>query len=83
MNYDELKLKYPLALRNVYCGFSCPDEWLEEVIKVLEVCETEAVEVVQVKSKWGSLRIYTDRNNENVDNAIKVAEAACARLLLP
>lgn len=55
-----------LALASVGAG------WAELIKQVFTFMETikEPVKIVQVKEKWGGLRIYTDCMNEKMDNFI-------------
>jgi hypothetical protein len=70
----ELEARYPKALRHVECGFCIGDGWLPLMVPVLEVCEAEGVEIVQVKNKFGLLRVYAESYSVGIDAAIALAE---------
>lgn len=72
--------RYPVALRNVYCGASCGPGWLPLVLPVLDACEVAGVEVHQIKEKFGLLRVYTGErpSGSGIGSAIQAAEAKSA-----
>jgi hypothetical protein len=49
--------------------------WHDIVSPLIDLCEKEGIEIVQIKEKFGSLRFYTEGNSFVLDNAICVAEA--------
>ncbi|MDA8215926.1 MAG: hypothetical protein M0Z64_11725 [Nitrospiraceae bacterium] len=62
-------------------GFECGDGWvpiLEELFaKIDEVVKRDKIEnfkVVQVKEKFGGLRVYTHNGNDEIQNLIREAE---------
>jgi len=59
-----------LAIQSVGAGW---EPLIHEVFDVLESIKGQ-VKIIQVKEKWGGLRIYTDYINEKVDIAIRNAE---------
>jgi hypothetical protein len=73
--------RYPTALANVECYAICGPGWLPAIIPVLEICEAQGVRVVQIKEKFGGLRIYAnDAGNQAVRDAIREAETACWKI---
>lgn len=71
--------RYPSALANVECHADCGPGWLPAIIPVLEICEARSVRVVQIKEKFGGLRIYLDQHDDTLDAAIILAESIASR----
>jgi hypothetical protein len=59
-----------LALKSVGEGWA---SLVNEVFDKLETIKGQT-KVIQVKEKWGGLRIYTDYINEDLDNVIRSVE---------
>jgi hypothetical protein len=55
-----------LALQSVGAGWS---SLIHEIFDALET-KFKNIKVIQVKEKWGGLRVYTDHSNENLDKII-------------
>lgn len=77
--FAAVKHLYPTALDNVECGAQCGPGWVPAVLKAIAVCEAEGVGIVQIKQKFGGLRIYTGKFTEKTDAAIRLAEEVCAK----
>lgn len=59
-------------------SYSCVGPgWARLIDEVFDVHENLncAVNIIQVKEKWGGLRIYTDYGNSKLDAIIKIVEA--------
>jgi hypothetical protein len=67
---------YPdLFAREYFCGFEIGEGWEEIVDKACEqLWFIEDIEIMQVKEKFGGLRIYTNWTTDEVDNIINQAE---------
>jgi hypothetical protein len=63
----------------VYCLADCGPGWLPAIIPVLEICEARGIRVVQIKEKFGGLRIYLDDTDDDVHAAILLAESIASR----
>ena len=59
-----------LALQSVGVGWA---PLINEVFDKLETIKGQ-IKIIQVKEKWGGLRIYTDYANEELDTVIRSAE---------
>ena len=59
-----------LALMSVGTGWS---QLIEELFNFADENKT-GTKIIQVKEKWGGLRIYTDLINENLDKKIQELE---------
>ncbi len=59
MTREELEARYPRMLASCY-DFSPPDGWLPLVAELFERLDRLCVNVCQVKSKFGELRVYGD-----------------------
>lgn len=61
---EDFQAKWPNTFSNVRCGFDLPIGWGPIVWKLFEILEScgdvSNVQVVQVKEKFGLLRIYYD-----------------------
>lgn len=83
--YDQLIKNYPKALSRVTCGIYYPDGWntlvnrlcslVEQEINQLSPELQEKVYVVQIKSKFGSLRYYMNSSTPYINGAIEMAES--------
>lgn len=66
MTQEELYAKYPERFKDVYCGFSIGYGWISLVDEACSKLELECQRtgasyfVVQVKEKFGGLRLYID-----------------------
>ena len=81
---DDLKKKYPNFFRymneenrNEVCWpfFECGEGWSHLIECVAFAAENTGVYCVQVKEKFGELRIYCDGHNESVSCFVQAAEA--------
>ena len=60
MRRKELAIRFPRSCSDINCGANYPAEWDQPVLKALEAIEAldSKVQVVQIKSKFGGLRLY-------------------------
>jgi hypothetical protein len=88
MNHiDALYKDFPVAMREVYCGAYAGKGWIEPLRKAVAVLDKAGYQVVQIKQKFGELRIYFEPS-ENTDiwtniactMAVKQAELACNKM---
>jgi hypothetical protein len=54
--------------------FSIGDGWMPLLVPVVALSKKKGIPLVQVKEKFGGLRIYTDVADEELDAAIRKAE---------
>jgi hypothetical protein len=84
---DKLAEKYPTLFKDLWgdktktCmawGIECGDGWyqiLDDCFKeILECPSGDTIVLVQVKEKYGTLRIYTNSGTDCIDEAIDRAE---------
>lgn len=80
-----LELLFPRTCSDIYCGASIHIGWFPLVIPILQVMEQAALmdasaglesssRVVQIKEKWGGLRIYTSGESPHISALIDIAE---------
>ena len=55
-------------------GFECGDGWFSIIYESLLLLQDEKFTIVQVKEKFGSLRIYIDGGNDRVNNVLGFLE---------
>ena len=67
-------IKYPKAMRDVYCCASVPDGWISLVEPLVAMCDAAGVEVHQLKSKFFGLRMYVGPSTVELNRAIHDAE---------
>ena len=78
---EELIAKYPNLFSARGIGFGCGPGWyglLEDMLKQASALP-DPPHIVQIKEKFGGLRVYTDRVHQQMDQLIRVAEARAAR----
>jgi len=75
---------FPISCRDVAVGISCPKGWRNEVWNAIEKIEAIANEtgtkpqIVQIKEKFGGLRLYVyGDNEEGIRQIVKQAENNC------
>jgi hypothetical protein len=60
-------------------GLSCGEGWYPLLERLFEAISKtnppENFEIIQVKEKFGSLRVYADNSSDEIDNLITKAEA--------
>lgn len=61
---------YPKICNNVYCGASVPASWEVIVFAALEKLKDYPIQIVQIKSKFESLRMYYDITLEEIPNRL-------------
>lgn len=77
---EELKLRFPQLLEKIY-DFSCDDGWIPIIETSLAIikhhCERKNLDcrVVQVKEKFGGLRMYTEGSDDFIEGVIALAES--------
>ena len=77
--YDYFRDKYPtLFADNGFCGFECGNGW-KDILDRLFAKIKDDTKVVQVKEKWGLLRVYVDTATNETYNAIDEAERESAK----
>jgi len=78
MMVDYFKNKYPKLFGDDLISFDCGDGWKDIIDRLLAKIYDEAIKidthVVQVKEKFGGLRVYLGRENEFISEAIRAAE---------
>jgi hypothetical protein len=62
-------------------GFECGDGWFQILYALFDAIQNLTVvppdfKVVQVKEKFGTLRVYTDFSSEDINHLISLAEDA-------
>ena len=79
--YNAFMKKHEALLKECRCGVSYPDGWYDILDKLLtdigEVVKKDAIEefsIVQIKEKFGGLRVYCHASNEEIENLIREAE---------
>lgn len=62
-------------------GFEVPEKWLPSLeqlfSKINDVIQTKKIrnfKVVQVKEKFGTLRVYVQNSTDEIDDLIRIAE---------
>ena len=78
---DQLKEKYPF----IKCNIECNDGWLfhlEEMCHLLSyhIENNKEFEIVQIKEKFGTLRVYGINSSERIDAIIGVYEYQSGRI---
>lgn len=75
---DYVKQQFPSLCANVYCGVSVASGWHPLVCKALESLKRVSPDskVVQIKEKFGGLRLYVDDATEQGRAVIRSAEWA-------
>jgi hypothetical protein len=58
--------------------YECPPGWRSIVDPVVKALELMGVEVLQVKEKFGGLRLYVTEHDDFVNGMIRGAEEICA-----
>lgn len=82
--YDKLKNKYPETFTDCF-DFSPPDGWEPIVERLIDdlMFVDPTTKIVQVKEKFGELRVYASPMNEAsydlIDEAEKQCETICQR----
>lgn len=75
--YADLRKQYKIYL-DLPWGFEVGSGWLELITKLIEdIIETKPSKnfsIVQVKEKFGGLRVYTRHGKEEIYNLIDIAE---------
>jgi len=56
--FEDFQAAFPKLYREVRCGFSCPEGWLDIVWRLSEQLEPLGIQCDQVKEKFGGLRFY-------------------------
>jgi hypothetical protein len=85
---EYFKGKYPLLFREgcLRSGFNLPPGWEPLVEKLFSIIEhhlktfvpeeiREGIYVVQIKEKFGFLRVYLNQNTPHINGAIEMAES--------
>lgn len=88
MSYiEQLYKDFPNAMSNVYCGAFIGKGWIEPVRNALKVLDAAGAKVVQIKEKFGGLRLYYNHAKDiNVwayvacEMAVRDAEQKCWKL---
>lgn len=57
---EKIEKWYPEICSNIYCDALIPSEWEDIVVDALEELRNYPISIVQIKSKFGFLRIYFD-----------------------
>lgn len=74
---EKLRARFPKLLRKLRWGLECDDGWLsiiEETLQVLDSFEEPDLAVVQIKEKFGGLRIYLEGATEQHWDICEMAE---------
>lgn len=75
---QDFQRRWPSWFDNVYCGFSCPQGWMELLwdtcLHIEKLRPGPEFKVAQVKEKFGGLRFYTDGASDAICRAIAAAE---------
>jgi hypothetical protein len=74
--FADFQAAFPKLYREVRCGFSCPEGWLDIVWRLSEKLEPLGVECAQVKEKFGALRFYLEDDRGLVTAASKLILSA-------
>jgi hypothetical protein len=86
-NTEKLLKKYPKLLRQFYLtpqetclcwGFECGDGWFDLIDTLFDriVKIDPDIEVTQCKQKFGALRVYLNKYNENINELLDDADKA-------
>ena len=84
--FADFQAAFPRLYRDVRCGFSCPDGWLDIVWRLSEQLEPLGIECDQVKEKFGGLRFYLKDPpgradvEKQADDLIRAAENEASRM---
>jgi hypothetical protein len=77
------KTRFPTLFQGISpCDFTCGLGWkqiVEDLCSKLDAARLPALRVIQVKEKFGNLRIYLQGGNDQVSTLVEEAEALCAR----
>lgn len=75
---DYFKTKYPKLFNDDLISFDCGDGWKDILDRLFSKIGDEMIRidthVLQVKEKFGGLRVYTGRENDLISEAIRGAE---------
>ena len=76
--------KYPLLFSNLNYGIECNNGWhdlLNDLCEqIVKLNPPEDFCFVQIKQKFGLLRIYVDNSNEEINNLINAVELKSAKI---
>ena len=61
-------------------GVECGPGWRKLIEPLIAECEDAGVEVMQVKEKFGTLRVYTGPCSQALDDKIRTAENESRRV---
>lgn len=82
--YQKLIEKYPAFFRDLNYGIECNSGWhnlLHDLCeKISKINPPEDFSFVQVKEKFGLLRIYVDNGNNEINDLINIAETESAKI---
>ena len=74
---EKLKSQFPQLLRRLRWGLECDDGWFELIegtLKAVALCSEPDTAVVQIKEKFGGLRIYLESATERAWDICEQAE---------
>jgi hypothetical protein len=78
---EELYTKYGYILK---CSFECDDGWLSLIDdcldKIAKTKQPKHFNVIQIKEKFGSLRVYTNYSTDEIDKIISDVEDVSYRI---
>lgn len=76
MTFAELQIKHA-SLFALRCASFCPQGWIPLLRRLCEQLEERCPETrfVQIKEKFGELRVYTEGSDDEADRLIDAAES--------
>jgi len=72
---DHFKSKYPQLFGDRLISFECGKGWNDLIERTFEKIKDSGTKIVQLKEKFGGLRIYADNCHEKVSEILKNTEA--------
>ena len=77
---DQAMKRYPKLFKNCYCGFDTGIGWENLLIEAFEeLNKLDTINIVQIKEKFGTLRLYVGGSNyDQVDKIVDEAERKSA-----
>ena len=76
--YTKFKEKYPDLILdendNQFISFGCGMGWGDIIDTMLKRLQPHGVKIIQLKEKFGYLRVYLNKDNKETDEIVRIAE---------